>query len=48
LESICRGFNITLSQFFAEGKMVELMPDLKAAVVTTVNASNHDKGCLFV
>ncbi len=29
LEAICRGFGITLSQFFAEGDMVELTPDLK-------------------
>lgn len=29
LESICAGFGITLSQFFAENDMVELSPDLK-------------------
>lgn len=29
LEAICHGFKITLSQFFAEGDMVELTPDLK-------------------
>ena len=29
LESICKGFGITLSQFFAEGKMVELTPELQ-------------------
>lgn len=29
LEAICRGFGITLSQFFAEGDMVEMSPDLK-------------------
>ena len=29
LESICDGFGITLSQFFAEGEMVELTPGLK-------------------
>jgi transcriptional regulator with XRE-family HTH domain len=29
LETICNGFGITLSQFFAEGEMVELNPDLK-------------------
>ena len=26
LEEICNGFHITLSQFFAEGEMVELTP----------------------
>ena len=29
LESICVGFGITLSQFFAEGDMVEMTPELK-------------------
>lgn len=29
LEAICRGFGITLSQFFAEDEMVELSPELK-------------------
>jgi len=28
LEYICKGFGITLSQFFAEGEMVELTPEL--------------------
>lgn len=30
LEAICKGFGITLSQFFADGDMVEMSPDLKA------------------
>ena len=29
LEAICQGYGITLSQFFAEGEMVELTPYLK-------------------
>lgn len=29
LETICKGFGITLSQFFSEGDTVELTPDLK-------------------
>lgn len=29
LETICKGFGITLSQFFAEGDMVELNNDTK-------------------
>lgn len=29
LETICKGFKITLSQFFAENDMVELTPELK-------------------
>lgn len=29
LEKICQGFRITLSQFFADGEMVELSPELE-------------------
>lgn len=29
LESICDGFGITLAQFFADGDIVELTPELK-------------------
>ncbi len=29
LEAICRGFGITLSQFFSDGDLVELTPELK-------------------
>lgn len=29
LEAICRSFGITMSQFFAEGEMVELTPQLR-------------------
>ncbi len=29
LETICKGFKITLSQFFAEDDMVELSPELR-------------------
>ena len=29
LEVICKGFGITLSQFFADGEMVEMPPELK-------------------
>lgn len=29
LETICKGFGITMSQFFAEGDMVEMTPDIK-------------------
>lgn len=29
IETICKGFGITLSQFFAETDMVELTPDTK-------------------
>ena len=29
LEAICKGFGITMAQFFAEGEMVEISPELK-------------------
>ena len=29
LEAICKGFGITLAQFFAEGNMVEITPELQ-------------------
>lgn len=29
LEALCRAFDVTMSQFFAEGEMVELTPELK-------------------
>lgn len=29
LETICSGFGITMSQFFAEGDIVEITPELK-------------------
>ena len=29
LQAICNGFGITLSQFFAEGEMVEMTPELR-------------------
>ena len=29
LETICKGFGITMSQFFADTDMVELTPDMK-------------------
>lgn len=30
LEAICKAFNITLAQFYAEGDMVELTPELES------------------
>ncbi len=36
LETICKGFGITMSQFFAEGDFVELTPDLKELFDTGV------------
>ena len=39
LEAICQGYGITLSQFFAEGEMVELTPDLKENFLFTGKSS---------
>ena len=36
LESICDAFGITLSQFFAEGMMIELSPELEEFVSSWV------------
>lgn len=37
IEAICKGFGITLSQFFAEGEMVEMTPELKELFDNWVN-----------
>lgn len=29
LEALCKAFNITMGQFFAEGEMVEITPELR-------------------
>lgn len=43
LEAICRGFGITLAQFFADGEMVELTPDLKELFNGWVNLTTEQK-----
>ena len=43
LEAICAGFGITLSQFFAEGDMVELTPELKELFDGWVNLTVEQK-----
>ena len=43
LEAICQGYGITLSQFFAEGEMVELTPDLKEVFDYWVSLSPAQK-----
>lgn len=32
LEAICKGFGITISQFFADGKMIEITPDISELI----------------
>ena len=43
LEIICKGFGITLSQFFAEGDMVEMNHELKELFENWVNLTPAQK-----
>ncbi|MDO4564668.1 MAG: helix-turn-helix transcriptional regulator [Clostridia bacterium] len=43
LEAICSGFGITLSQFFAEGDMVEMSPELKELFDNWVTLTTEQK-----
>ena len=43
LEAICKGFGITMSQFFAEGEMVEMTPELKGLFDDWVNLTPEQK-----
>lgn len=43
LEAICKGFGITMAQFFAEGEMVEINPELKELFENWVNLTSEQK-----
>ena len=43
LEAICNGFGITMAQFFAEGEMVEISPELKELFENWVNLTPEQK-----
>lgn len=43
LEAICKGFGITVSQFFAEGDMVEITPELKELFDDWANLTPEQK-----
>ena len=43
LESICAGFGITLSQFFADGDMVEMTPEMKELFDSWVSLTAEQK-----
>ena len=43
LEAICKGFGITMAQFFAEGEMVEINPELKELFENWVNPTPEQK-----
>ena len=47
LQAICKGFGITLSQFFAEDEMVELNPELKALFDGWVFLTPHQKSAVL-
>ena len=46
LEAICAGFGISLSQFFAEGEMVELTPELKELFDSWVDLTLPQKAAI--
>ena len=43
LETICSGFGITMSQFSAEGDMIEITPELKELFENWVNLTPEQK-----
>ena len=47
LESICRGFGITLSQFFCEGNMIELSDEQRDLFGKWVTLTHEQKQLLF-
>ena len=47
LETICKGFGITLSQFFADDDMVELTPELKQLFDRWVTLTPEQKSAVY-
>lgn len=47
LEAICKGFGITLSQFFADDDMVELTPELKQLFDHWVTLTPEQKSAVY-
>lgn len=47
LDAICKGFGITLSQFFADEERVELTPELKEVFDCWVNLTLDQKNALI-
>ena len=47
MESICNGFGITLSQFFADGDMVELTPQAKELFDNWVTLTPEQKNAVL-
>ncbi len=48
LEAICNGFGITISQFFAEGDMIELTGDLKRLFDSWVGLTPKQKQAVLL
>lgn len=49
LEAICKGFGITLSQFFAENEMIELTPELRELIENWISLTPKQKeACLHM
>lgn len=47
LEAICKGFDITMSQFFAEGNLVELTPEQKELFEKWVTLTPEQKTAVY-
>lgn len=48
LESICNGFGITLAQFFSDGEMVELTPELKEVFQHWISLTADEKNAVLM
>ena len=47
LEALCKAFNITMAQFFAEGDLVELTPELRKLLDKWTVLSDEQKAALW-
>lgn len=47
LEALCKAFNITMAQFFAEDEMVELTPELRELFDRWTALTDEQKAALW-
>ena len=47
LEAICKGFGITMSEFFAEGELIEVSPDTKQLIEYWAGLSVEQKASVL-
>lgn len=47
LEALCKAFNITMAQFFAEDELVELTPELRALFDKWTVLTNEQKAAIW-